>query len=97
MYTSGVRTGTAVIVVLLRPILLVLRVGLSACFAVAAVSTTPGTVASLVVATTLPTARAASLASALSSPSNNLTYLKSFPHSEVLSKNRKENAIEFQG
>ena len=89
MYGNGVRTGTAVIVVLLRPILQVLRVGLAACFAVAAGTSTPGSVARLFVAAALQTTRATSLASALSSPSNNLTYLKSVPHSEVLSKKRK--------
>ena len=43
MYGSGVRTGMTVIAVLLKPILLVHRVGLTACFAAVAGAAMPST------------------------------------------------------
>ena len=77
MYGNGVKTGMAVIAAIHRPILLVLRVGLSACFATVAGTTARGSIARLFATATLPTSRSATLGSAWSSPSNNpLTVLK---------------------
>ena len=67
MYGSGVRTGRAVIAVLLKPILLVHRVGLSAWFAAATGAAMPRA-AALPVAAAIPQA-AASTASGCASPS----------------------------
>lgn len=57
MYGNGARIGMKIIEVLLRPILLVLPVGLTACTVGVAGTTMPGSVARLAVtATRLPTA-----------------------------------------
>ena len=67
MYMSGVRTGMAVIAVLLKPILLVHRLGLTACIAAVAGSTMPRA-ADLPIATAVPQTTAAT-ASGYASPS----------------------------
>ena len=93
MYGNGVKTGMTVIAAIHRPILLVLRVGLTACFAaVAGATTTRGAVSCLIAASTLPTARTAPLGSAWSSPSNNPLTERAF-HSFRGSKQKKNRKI----
>ena len=64
MYWSGVRIGMTTTVALLRPILQVLIVGLTACAVEVAGSTMPGAVARLTVAATRLAAVASTLGSA---------------------------------
>ena len=75
MCGSGVKIGMANTVVLLRPILLVLTVGLTAWAVVVAGASLPGTVARLTVASTRLAAVTAALGSAWSSPSNDFLVL----------------------
>ena len=72
MYMSGVRTGRTVIAMLLKPILLVHRVGLTACFAAAAGTTAPSTAAHPFASAVPRTAASATSACASPSPSNML-------------------------
>ena len=72
MYGNGVRTGKEVIAAVHRLIQKVQAVGLYACFAVAAGSSSPGPVAWLFAAAARPTTGTATLASALPSPSYDL-------------------------
>ena len=69
MYGSGVRTGRAVIAMLLKPILLVHRVGLTACIAAAAGAALPRSAAHPI-ATALPQSTATLSGCASPSPSN---------------------------
>ena len=72
MCGSGVKIGMATTVVLLRPILLVLTVGLTACTVEVAGAALPGTVACHAVAAARLSTAAATLGSAWSSPSNDI-------------------------
>ena len=78
MYWSGVRIGMTTTVALLRPILQVLIVGLTACAVEVAGAALPGTVARHAVASTRLAAASAASGSAWSSPSNDFLFL-SYP------------------
>ena len=74
MCGSGVKIGMATTVVLLRPILQVLIVGLAACTVVVAGTSMPGTVARRAVTAARLTAAATALGSAWFSPSNDFLF-----------------------
>ena len=74
MCGSGVRIGMATTVVLFRPILQVLIVGLAACAVVVVGTTLPGTVARRAVSTARLATVATPLGSAWFSPSNDFLF-----------------------
>ena len=74
MYGSGVRIGMADTVNLLRPILQVLPVGLSACAVGVAGTSLPGSVARLTVTKACLASVTATLGSAWFSPSNDFLF-----------------------